>query len=86
MAEQHSLPTRHPRSNRTPWEIIVACEAAFAVLCLLLRMYLANENKRRDLERPDEKYDNIYILGSGAGGQGQVDKVRFFSLPLFTGL
>lgn len=50
---------------------------------LLTRVYLANENKRRDLEQLAQKNvsDEIYILGSDTDGDGSeaqkvVDKVR----------
>lgn len=65
-------------SNHVPWAIIVACEGAFAILFIVIRTYLAMENKRRDLESSSsETYDDVYITVKGEDGsdvQKKVDK------------
>ncbi|KAH9834565.1 MFS general substrate transporter [Rhodofomes roseus] len=47
--------------NHVPWTIIGLCYVACPLLLLLIRRTLASENKRRDLERPDETYNDVYI-------------------------
>lgn len=49
------------RRNRVPWIILIACWAASAVLLLVTRWYLARENAKRDLEKPDTSYDDVYV-------------------------
>lgn len=64
-------------SNHVPWAILAACSLASAVLILALRFLLAAENKRRNAEQPDEKYDDAYLTDAAGGkaGEARVDKV-----------
>lgn len=67
-------------SNRVPWIVIIVCEFTFGSLMLISRMYLARENKKRDLQRLQEKNisEDIYVLdvdGDGTESQKVVDKV-----------
>jgi uncharacterized membrane protein len=68
----------HSNSNHVPWTIIAACIGACVVLILLLRFMLRSENKRRDTERRDDSYDEVYIkeeLADGTINKRHVDKV-----------
>lgn len=53
------------------------------VIMLITRWYLARENAKRDAEKYDSTYDNVYLdLDSGSSGEKvteavKVDKVRF---------
>lgn len=47
--------------NHVPWAIMTACFVVSAAFLLLLRFMLASENKRRDAEQRDEKYDEVYV-------------------------
>jgi len=74
--------------NHIPWAILSACSFACAILILALRFMLVAENKRRDAEPYDDKYDNIYIIDTDPDGkvtEKKVDKVYNFdaqqSLP-----
>lgn len=74
-------------SNRVPWIIIAVCDLVSAILILILHFYLARENKKRDAERPDETYDDVYIAHIDANGrsiEAKVDKVHF-PLPCDSG-
>ena len=64
--------------NHIPWAILSACSFTCAILILTLRFMLAAENKRRDTEPYDDKYDNVYIIGMDSDGKAtekKVDKV-----------
>jgi hypothetical protein len=43
------------------------------VALLILRFMLATENKKREHETHDSKYDKVYVLGE-AGAEKRVDK------------
>ena len=65
-------------SNHVPWIVIGICYVICPVLLLLIRNLLARENKRRDAEPRDDKYDDIYIevvLPDGTRTERRVDKV-----------
>jgi len=47
--------------NHVPWIIIGVCIVTCMLLLVLMRWYLARENKRRDNEVADDSYDNVYI-------------------------
>ena len=48
--------------NHVPWIIIGICYVACLVFLLIIRWYLARENKRRDDEPiTDDLYDNVYV-------------------------
>jgi len=71
--------TSSPYSNHVPWAVISACIFTCALLILLLRFMLAAENKRRDAEKRDEKFDDIYLskeLSDGSKEEKRVDRVR----------
>ncbi|KAF8197567.1 major facilitator superfamily domain-containing protein [Pholiota molesta] len=68
---------RYQPRNHVPWTIIAACIGACIVLILLLRFMLRSENKRRDTERRDDSYDEVYIkeeLADGTINKRHVDK------------
>ena len=60
--------------NHIPWAILTTCSFLSGVLILVLRFMLASENKRRDKEMYDDKYDNVFVMVDGA--EKKVDKVR----------
>ncbi|KAF7440591.1 hypothetical protein PC9H_000937 [Pleurotus ostreatus] len=61
--------------NHVPWAVIAACSLASAILLLILRFMLAQENKRRDAEPRDDSYDNVYINQVNAQGKVVQQKV-----------
>ncbi|KIM48751.1 hypothetical protein M413DRAFT_437931 [Hebeloma cylindrosporum] len=63
--------------NHVPWAVISACIGACAVLILTLRFMLDSENKRRDAEKRDDSYDDVYIreeLADGTKTEKRVDR------------
>jgi hypothetical protein len=44
------------------------------VLILILRYMLVLENRRRDAEEHDSKYDDVYIETASGSEKGRVDK------------
>ena len=70
------------RRNHVPWLIIGICYVVCPVLLLYIRHLLARENRKRDAEPVDDKYDDVYIevvLPDGTRTERRVDKV---SAPL----
>jgi hypothetical protein len=67
-------------SNHVPWAIITACFVVSAALLLVLRFILTSENKRRDVEKRDEKYDEVYVthIADGMTVEKKVDRVRVY--------
>lgn len=64
-----------------PWAIITACSFVSALTLLALRFMLAAENKKRDAEKRDDKYDDVYLPQVQADGttvEKKVDRVRMF--------
>lgn len=47
--------------NHVPWAILTACSASCIILLLVLRCMLARENKKRDAEKYDSKWDDVVI-------------------------
>ncbi|KAF8912083.1 major facilitator superfamily domain-containing protein [Gymnopilus junonius] len=47
--------------NHVPWTVIAVCIGVCALLILLLRFMLDRENKRRDAEKRDDSYDDVYL-------------------------
>lgn len=69
--------------NRVPFAVILACEFSFGILFLIIRAYLARENRRRDQEQHDQTYDDVYVTLKDEYGnevQKKIDKVRVFSI------
>ncbi|KAM5541010.1 hypothetical protein V8D89_005321 [Ganoderma adspersum] len=63
--------------NHVPWTIIGIVYVICPLLLLYIRSLLARENKRRDAEPVDEKYDDVYIevvLPDGTRTERRVDK------------
>ncbi|TFK61073.1 MFS general substrate transporter [Pluteus cervinus] len=60
--------------NHVPWIIIGICYASCMVLLLVIRWHLNRENKLRELEPPDNTYDDVYI--EKVGDDGVVEKVK----------
>ena len=82
-------PTSSLCSNRVPWAIISACTVTCALLILLLRFMLAAENRRRDAEKRDDTFDDIYLskeLSDGSKEEKRVDRVRLLTYPRSMGL
>lgn len=48
-------------SNRVPWIVIIVCEVAFASLMIITRFYVANENRKRDLEHMSDQSNSEEI-------------------------
>jgi hypothetical protein len=68
---------RYQPRNHVPWAVISACIGACAVLILALRFMLHSENKRRETEKKDDSYDDIYItqeLPDGTKTEKRVDR------------
>jgi hypothetical protein len=65
-------------SNHVPWAIITACFVASVILLLVLRFMLASENRRRDAEQRDDKYDEVFVtqVRDGTTVEKKVDRVR----------
>lgn len=50
------------------------------MLLLILRFMLTSENKRREAEKRDDAYDNVYVsqqLPDGTKTKKHIDRVRF---------
>ncbi|KAG6820635.1 hypothetical protein H0H93_013834, partial [Arthromyces matolae] len=47
--------------NRVPWSILTGFCVFSALLLFILRTHLSRENKRRDDEQHDGKYDDVYL-------------------------
>ncbi|PIL25692.1 MFS general substrate transporter [Ganoderma sinense ZZ0214-1] len=63
--------------NHVPWTIIGIVYVICPLILLYIRFLLARENKRRDAEPVDEKYDDVYIevvLPDGTRTERRVDK------------
>ena len=63
--------------NHVPWTIIGICYAICPCILLLIRFMLARENKLRDAEPADDKYEDVYIevvLPDGTRTERKVDK------------
>jgi MFS transporter, ACS family, DAL5 transporter family protein len=70
-------------SNHVPWIIIGICNASCMILLFCIRMLLARENKRRDVEPPDETFDDVYVVitdEDGSRSEVKVPKVRICTL------
>jgi hypothetical protein len=70
--------------NHVPWAIIAACSFVSGLTLLVLRYRLAAENKRRDAEKRDDTYDDIYLTQvqpDGTSIEKKVDRVRI-ALPM----
>ncbi|KAF8637407.1 hypothetical protein AX17_002902 [Amanita inopinata Kibby_2008] len=63
--------------NRVPWSIITACNFAAGVILLIIRVVLSRENKKRNAEKRDEAFDDVYIrkvMSDGTVADVRVDK------------
>ncbi|KAK0463735.1 major facilitator superfamily domain-containing protein [Desarmillaria tabescens] len=61
--------------NHVPWSLLAACNLASGILLLILRFMLATENKRRDMNRHDDTYDDVYVTHVNADGTTEERKV-----------
>jgi len=61
--------------NHVPWIIIGICYVICPVLLLILRVMLKAENLKRDLEPPDETYDDVWLKQTDEDGQTLEKKV-----------
>ena len=66
--------------NRVPWIILIVCWATSGILLLITRWYLARENAKRDQEKHDSRYDDVYVTidQDGVTTEKKVDKVCGF--------
>jgi len=62
--------------NHIPWTIIAICDVIGPLLLLLLRFFLARENRRRDAEPADETYEDVYIERTNEDGTVEQVKVE----------
>ncbi|KAF5365556.1 hypothetical protein D9757_010907 [Collybiopsis confluens] len=60
--------------NHVPWTIIGICYGCGMILLLVIRFYLAHQNKLRDAEPYDDQYDNVYI--ERVNEDGSVEEVK----------
>ena len=61
------------------------CYVCCVALLLIIRYVLSTENKRRDQEKLDDSYDDVYIEKMGKDGQVErlkVDKVNHIMLTM----
>ncbi|PPR05104.1 hypothetical protein CVT26_012340 [Gymnopilus dilepis] len=47
--------------NHVPWTVIAVCIGVCALLILILRFMLDRENKRREAEKAEDSYDDVYL-------------------------
>lgn len=65
-------------SNHPPWTIIAVTNFVSALTLLSLRYMLVTDNKRRNAEKRDDTYDDVYItqaLPDGTTVEKKVDRV-----------
>ncbi|GJJ14247.1 hypothetical protein Clacol_008511 [Clathrus columnatus] len=73
--------------NRVPWIVITICGCICPILLLILRIHLANENKRRDAEAEtanEKGEEDIFVWETSEDGttkKVKVDKVRIGTRP-----
>ncbi|KAJ3809061.1 MFS general substrate transporter [Lentinula aff. lateritia] len=60
--------------NHVPWIVIGVCYVVSIILLMIIRAYLANENRRRDAEPLDTTYDDVYI--ELMGSDSMMEKVK----------
>lgn len=63
--------------NHVPWTVIGICYVCCMFILLIIRFLLWRENKRRDAEPPDTRYDDVYIevtLPDGSRVERKVQK------------
>lgn len=54
---------------------MIGCNGLVAILSLLMRVYLANENKNRANLADEAAYDNVIVLLQGQTGESRAEKV-----------
>jgi MFS transporter, ACS family, allantoate permease len=65
--------------NHVPWIIIGVCYASCMILLFFIRVLLASENQRRDVEPPDDTFNDVYVVTTDESGNRteiKVPKVR----------
>ena len=70
---------RYKPRNHVPFAIITVCSFVSAITLLVIRWYLASENKKREREERDRTYDDVHITITNEDGkqiEKKVDKVR----------
>ncbi|EPQ57979.1 MFS general substrate transporter [Gloeophyllum trabeum ATCC 11539] len=63
--------------NHVPWAVITVCIFVYCCILLGIRAYCVSENKRRDNERRDENYEDVYVTVKNENGtvvEKKVDK------------
>ncbi|KAJ4475566.1 major facilitator superfamily domain-containing protein [Lentinula aciculospora] len=60
--------------NHVPWIVIGVCYVVSIILLMIIRAYLASENRRRDAESIDSTYDDVYM--ELIGSNGVMEKVK----------
>ncbi|KAF9078339.1 major facilitator superfamily domain-containing protein [Rhodocollybia butyracea] len=59
--------------NHVPWITIGCCFVVSIILLMIIRINLAAENRRRDAEPSDTRYDNVYVE---LMRDGSIEKVK----------
>ncbi|KIK59190.1 hypothetical protein GYMLUDRAFT_686005 [Collybiopsis luxurians FD-317 M1] len=62
--------------NHVPWTIIGICYGCCMLLLLVIRFHLERQNKLRDAEPYDDRYDNVYIERMNEDGTVEEFKVE----------
>ncbi|KAF8214279.1 MFS general substrate transporter [Mycena galopus ATCC 62051] len=60
--------------NRVPWSVCIMTFVVCLTLILIIRWYLAAENRRRDREPPSHDYDNVCV--DYVSSDGKLEKVK----------
>jgi len=66
---------RYKPRNHVPWIIIGICYVSCMVLLFAIRVLLAHDNKRRDVEPPDDTYEDVYVVKINEDGSRAEIKV-----------
>jgi hypothetical protein len=61
---------------------MIISEAAFALVFLTIRFYLIRENRRRDQEQSDDRFDDAYVLVTDEKGSVVKEKVDKVSMHI----
>ncbi|KAK0211108.1 major facilitator superfamily domain-containing protein [Desarmillaria ectypa] len=61
--------------NHVPWALLAACNLASGIFLLILRFMLSAENKRRDMNRHDDTFDDVYVTHVNADGTTEERKI-----------
>jgi len=68
--------------NHIPWIVSGVCYVVCIITLLVIRWYLAGENRRRDLEPRDHTYDENWV--EVVRDDGTVEKVKIPKVFIYT--